>query len=425
MIFADCNWFIFRSNLNQRVGFRFDAYMRIKARLWNMEIKDSLLKEFAEVYGDAEGVRVFFAPGRVNLIGEHTDYNGGHVFPCALTIGTYAAVRKRQDRKLRFYSMNFSRFGVIESSLDDLKPDKDAGWTNYPKGMMWALEERGYGLDCGLDILVKGNIPHGSGLSSSASVEIVTGYFLKELFGFEISGQELALIGQYSENNFNGVNCGIMDQFAIAMGKKGHAIFLDTADLSYEYALINLQGVKLVISCSNKKRGLEDSKYNERREECETALSEIQAGMGINTLGDLDEQLFEQIKMAIKDEDRRKRAKHAVYENRRTIKAVQALKNNDIALFGELMNESHISLRDDYEVTGEELDTLVEEAWKINGVIGSRMTGAGFGGCTVSLVKDGAVEEFIEKVGVAYQERIGYAADFYVVEIGSGPCELD
>jgi len=425
MIFADCNWFIFRSNLNQRVGFRFDAYMRIKARLWNMEIKDSLLKEFAEVYGDAEGVRVFFAPGRVNLIGEHTDYNGGHVFPCALTIGTYAAVRKRQDRKLRFYSMNFSRFGVIESSLDDLKPDKDAGWTNYPKGMMWALEERGYGLDCGLDILVKGNIPHGSGLSSSASVEIVTGYFLKELFGFEISGQELALIGQYSENNFNGVNCGIMDQFAIAMGKKGHAIFLDTADLSYEYAPINLQGVKLVISCSNKKRGLEDSKYNERREECETALSEIQAGMGINTLGDLDEQLFEQIKMAIKDEDRRKRAKHAVYENRRTIKAVQALKNNDIALFGELMNESHISLRDDYEVTGEELDTLVEEAWKINGVIGSRMTGAGFGGCTVSLVKDGAVEEFIEKVGVAYQERIGYAADFYVVEIGSGPCELD
>ncbi|MCI8771563.1 MAG: galactokinase [Lachnospiraceae bacterium] len=388
-------------------------------------MKDSLLKEFAEVYGDAEGVRVFFAPGRVNLIGEHTDYNGGHVFPCALTIGTYAAVRKRQDRKLGFYSMNFSRLGVIESSLDDLKPDKDAGWTNYPKGMMWALEERGYGLDCGLDILVKGNIPHGSGLSSSASVEIVTGYFLKELFGFEISGQELALIGQYSENNFNGVNCGIMDQFAIAMGKKGHAIFLDTADLSYEYAPINLQRAKLVISCSNKKRGLEDSKYNERREECETALSEIQAGMGINTLGDLDEQLFEQIKMAIKDEDRRKRAKHAVYENRRTIKAVQALKNNDIALFGELMNESHISLRDDYEVTGEELDTLVEEAWKINGVIGSRMTGAGFGGCTVSLVEDGAVEEFIEKVGVAYQERIGYAADFYVVEIGSGPCELD
>lgn len=389
-----------------------------------MDIKNNILKKFAKIYGNAEGARVFFAPGRVNLIGEHTDYNGGHVFPCALTLGTYAAVRKREDRKLRFYSMNFSKLGVIESSLDNLKPDKDAGWTNYPKGMMWAFGEKGYKIDCGLDIVVKGNIPHGSGLSSSASVEIVTGYLLKVLFGFEISNQELALIGQYSENKFNGVNCGIMDQFAIAMGRKDCAIFLDTADLSYEYAQVNLQGMKLVISCSNKRRGLGDSKYNERCEECETALTEIQAGMGINTLGDLDEQLFEQIKMAIKDEDRRKRARHAVYENRRTIRAVQALKDNDIALFGKLMNESHISLRDDYEVTGEELDTLVEEAWKIDGVIGSRMTGAGFGGCTVSLVKDEAVEKFMEKVGAAYKERIGYAADFYAVEIGSGPCEL-
>lgn len=389
-----------------------------------MDIKNNILKKFAKIYGNAEGARVFFAPGRVNLIGEHTDYNGGHVFPCALTLGTYAAVRKREDRKLRFYSMNFSKLGVIESSLDNLKADKDAGWTNYPKGMMWAFGEKGYKMDCGLDIVVKGNIPHGSGLSSSASVEIVTGYLLKVLFGFEISNQELALIGQYSENKFNGVNCGIMDQFAIAMGRKDCAIFLDTADLSYEYAQVNLQGMKLVISCSNKRRGLGESKYNERREECETALTEIQAGMGINTFGDLDEQLFEQIKMAIKDEDRRKRARHAVYENRRTIRAVQALKDNDIALFGKLMNESHISLRDDYEVTGEELDTLVEEAWKIDGVIGSRMTGAGFGGCTVSLVKDEAVEEFIEKVGAAYKERIGYAADFYAVEIGSGPCEL-
>lgn len=389
-----------------------------------MSMKDKILKRFAEVYGDNQGARVFFAPGRVNLIGEHTDYNGGHVFPCALTIGTYAVARKREDRKLRFYSMNFSRLGIIESSLDDLKPDKEAGWTNYPKGVMWAFGERGYEVDCGLDILLKGNIPNGSGLSSSASVEVVTGYILKELFGFDVSNQDLALIGQFSENNFNGVNCGIMDQFAIAMGKKDNAIFLDTANLSYEYAPIKLQGAKIVISCSNKKRGLGDSKYNERREECETALSEIQAGMGINTLGDLDEALFEQIKMAIKDEDRRKRAKHAVYENQRTIKAVQALKDNDIELFGKLMNASHVSLRDDYEVTGEELDTLVEEAWKINGVIGSRMTGAGFGGCTVSIVKDEAVDEFIDKVGAAYKEHIGYDANFYVVEIGSGPCEL-
>ncbi|MDD7404035.1 MAG: galactokinase [Butyribacter sp.] len=387
-------------------------------------MKETILKKFAEVYGTQEGARAFFAPGRVNLIGEHTDYNGGHVFPCALTIGTYAVARKRNDRKLRFFSMNFEHLGVIESSLDDLKPRREAGWTNYPKGVMWAFGEKGYQIDSGLDILLNGNIPNGSGLSSSASVEVVTGYILSELFDLHVSNQDLALIGQFSENNFNGVNCGIMDQFAIAMGKKDNAIFLDTADLSYEYAPIKLDGAKIVISCSNKKRGLGSSKYNERREECEMALSEIQTGMGINTLGDLTEEQFEMVKMAIKDEDRRKRAKHAVYENQRTIKAVQALKDNDIALFGKLMNESHISLRDDYEVTGEELDTLVEEAWKIDGVIGSRMTGAGFGGCTVSIVKDEAVDEFIEKVGKAYKATIGYAADFYVVEIGSGPCEL-
>lgn len=387
-------------------------------------MKDIILKKFGEVYGTTEGARAFFAPGRVNLIGEHTDYNGGHVFPCALTIGTYAVARKRNDRKLRFFSMNFEHLGIIESSLDELKPMKEAGWTNYPKGVMWAFGERGMHLDCGLDILLNGNIPSGSGLSSSASVEVVTGFILKSLYGFDVSNQDLALIGQFSENNFNGVNCGIMDQFAIAMGKKDNAIFLDTATLEYEYAPVKLQGAKIVISCSNKKRGLGSSKYNERRSECEMALSEIQSGMGIETLGDLTEEQFESVKMAIKDEDRRKRAKHAVYENQRTIKAVEALKANDIALFGKLMNESHVSLRDDYEVTGEELDTLVEAAWKIDGVIGSRMTGAGFGGCTVSIVKDEAVDRFIDQVGKTYKETIGYAADFYVVEIGSGPCEL-
>lgn len=387
-------------------------------------MKDIILKKFGEVYGTTEGARAFFAPGRVNLIGEHTDYNGGHVFPCALTIGTYAVARKRNDRKLRFFSMNFEYLGIIESSLDELKPMKEAGWTNYPKGVMWAFGERGMHLDCGLDILLNGNIPNGSGLSSSASVEVVTGFILKSLYGFDVSNQDLALIGQFSENNFNGVNCGIMDQFAIAMGKKDNAIFLDTATLEYEYAPVKLQGAKIVISCSNKKRGLGSSKYNERRSECEMALSEIQSGMGIETLGDLTEEQFESVKMAIKDEDRRKRAKHAVYENQRTIKAVEALKANDITLFGKLMNESHVSLRDDYEVTGEELDTLVEAAWKIDGVIGSRMTGAGFGGCTVSIVKDEAVDRFIDQVGKTYKETIGYAADFYVVEIGSGPCEL-
>lgn len=387
-------------------------------------MKDIIIKKFAEVFGDADGAEAFFAPGRVNLIGEHTDYNGGHVFPCALTIGTYAVARKREDKKLRFFSMNFEHLGIIESSLDDLKPSKEAGWTNYPKGVIWAFLEKGYKVDCGFDILLNGNIPNGSGLSSSASVEVVTGYILSEILGLNVPNQELAIIGQFSENNFNGVNCGIMDQFAIAMGKKDNAIFLDTGDLSFEYAPIKLDGAKIVISCSNKKRGLGDSKYNERRAECEEALKEIQAGMGINTLGDLNEEQFDKVQMAIKDEDRRKRAKHAVYENQRTIKAVSALKNNDIELFGKLMNESHVSLCDDYEVTGEELDTLVEEAWKIDGVIGSRMTGAGFGGCTVSIVKDEAVDSFIDKVGKAYKDKIGYNADFYVVEIGSGPCRL-
>lgn len=387
-------------------------------------MKELVLQKFAELFGDTDGARAYFAPGRVNMIGEHTDYNAGHVFPCALTIGTYAAARKREDKKLRFYSMNFEQLGVIESTIEQLKPEPEANWTNYPKGVMWAFGEKGYHITSGMDIVLYGNIPNGSGLSSSASIEVLTGFILKDLFGFEVSNTELALIGQFAENQFNGVNCGIMDQFAIAMGKEGHAIFLDTADLSFEYAPILLQDAKIVIACSNKKRGLGDSKYNERRSECEAALAQLQNVIGIQGLGDLTEEQFETYKSAITDEVKVKRAKHAVYENRRTVRAVEALKQNDIALFGQLMNESHVSLRDDYEVTGIELDTLVEEAWKVDGVIGSRMTGAGFGGCTVSIVKDEAVARFQEQVGQAYLEKIGYAADFYVVEIGGGPTLL-
>ena len=387
-------------------------------------MKEMVLNKFGEVFGETEGVKAYFAPGRVNLIGEHTDYNGGHVFPCALTIGTYGAARKRNDNKLRFYSMNFEKLGVIESSLEELVPSKEAGWTNYPKGVMWAFGEKGMKVPFGMDLLLYGNIPNGSGLSSSASVEVLTGYILRDFFGFEVSNQDLALIGQYAENHFNKVNCGIMDQFAIAMGKKDNAIFLDTADLSYTYAPIALAGAKIVIASSNKKRGLGDSKYNERRSECETALAELQQVVQIGSLGYLDEETFEKYQSAIKDEVRRKRAKHAVCENQRTVRAVEALKANDVALFGRLMNDSHVSLRDDYEVTGIELDTLVEEAWKVEGVIGSRMTGAGFGGCTVSIVKDEAIDSFIEKVGSAYEEKIGYGADFYVVEIGDGPVML-
>lgn len=388
-------------------------------------MRKQMLEHFARIYGDSEGAEVFFAPGRVNLIGEHTDYNGGHVFPCALTIGTYGAVRKRSDRKLHFYSVNFEARGIIESGIDELKPAKEAGWTNYPKGVMWAFGERGMQMDSGLDLVIFGNIPNGSGLSSSASLEVLTGAILRALYGFDVTDQDLALIGQYSENNFNGVNCGIMDQFACAMGKKDNAIFLDTNTLQYEYAPIVLDGAKIVIACSNKKRGLADSKYNERRSECETALAELQTVCDIKTLGDLSEEEFEAHKDAIKDPVRVRRAHHAVYENQRTLRAVEALKNGELALFGKLMNDSHVSLRDDYEVTGIELDTLVEEAWKVDGVIGSRMTGAGFGGCTVSIVKDEAIDRFIAQVGPAYEQKIGYAADFYVVEIGNGPHKVE
>lgn len=387
-------------------------------------MKEKLLEKFKELYGSREGVSVYFAPGRVNMIGEHTDYNGGHVFPCALTIGTYMAVRKRDDHKLRFYSMNFEQLGVLESSIDGISPEEAAEWTNYPKGVMWAFAGRGFVMDCGLDMVLYGNIPAGSGLSSSASLEVATGFMLKQEYGFDVSNIDIALIGQYSENNFNGMNCGIMDQFASAMGKKDNAIFLNTADLSYEYAPLVLDGAKILITNSNVKHKLVDSKYNERRNECETALKELQEVIGIKTLGDLSEEQFETYQSAIKDEVRRKRAKHAVYENQRTIQAVDALKKNDIGLFGRLMNASHVSLRDDYEVSCEEIDVLAEEAWKVDGVIGSRITGGGFGGCTVSIVKDEAVDTFISQVGAAYEKRVGKKADFYVVDIGNGPSVL-
>lgn len=387
-------------------------------------IQQNVLEKFQELYGAEGDIRVYFAPGRVNLIGEHTDYNGGHVFPCALTIGTYMAVRKREDRQLRFYSMNFENLGVIEDSLDNLVAKEDGEWTNYPKGVIWAFEGRGMKLDCGLDIALYGNIPNGSGLSSSASLEVVTGYMLKDMFGFDVTNQDIALIGQYSENNFNGCNCGIMDQFASAMGKADNAIFLDTADLSYEYAPVKLDGAKIVVTNSMVKHSLVTSAYNDRRNESSQALADLQQVCGISTLGELTEEEFEKYKNSIKDEVNRARAKHAVYENQRTIKAVAALKNNDIETFGKLMNASHVSLRDDYETSCEEVDVLVEEAWKIGGVIGSRITGGGFGGCTVSIVKDDAIDTFKEKLTAAYEQKVGKTPEFYVVSIGDGPSRL-
>ncbi len=387
----------------------------------DQEMKKAVLDNFEKVFGANDKVKAYFAPGRVNLIGEHTDYNGGHVFPCALTIGTYGAAARRDDRKMRFYSVNQDRLGVVETSLDDLSPSDKAGWTNYPKGVVWAFEKRGMKLDTGFDMVIYGNIPNGSGLSSSASLEVLTGFILRDIYGFDTTNQDLALIGQYSENNFNGCNCGIMDQFAVAMGKEGSAIFLDTADLSFEYAPIKLDGAKIIIANTNKKHKLTDSQYNARRSTCEAALAILQKSLDIKTLGDLTIEEFEENKHLLEDPDMQKKAKHAVYENQRTIQAVKALKEGDIVRFGELMRQSHESLRDDYDVTGVELDTLAEEAWKIPGVIGSRMTGGGFGGCTVSIVKDEAIEEFKKTVGENYKKKIGYDATFYTVEIGGGP----
>jgi len=387
-------------------------------------MEQKIRTKFEELFGNEGEIKTYFAPGRVNLIGEHTDYNGGHVFPCALTMGTYAVARKRDDNKLRLYSMNFEELGVLESTIDELEYKKEEDWINYPKSMIWVMKEEGFNIDTGFDILYNGTIPNGAGLSSSASIEVLTGFVLKDMFNLDVDMTKLALLGQKAENKYIGVNCGIMDQFIIANGKKDCATFLDTSNLNFEYAPVKLEDAKIVIMNTNKKRGLGDSKYNERRAECEKALEELQTKLDIKSLGELTEEEFENNKDLIKDENRQKRAKHAVYENQRTIKAVNALKDNKIDLLGELMVASHNSLRDDYEVTGIELDTLVAESLKQDGVIGARMTGAGFGGCAVSIVKSDKVEDFIKNVGKAYKEKIGYDADFYAVEIGNGPTIL-
>lgn len=387
--------------------------------------QQTALQAFRQQFGDSGDIRLFFAPGRANLIGEHTDYNGGHVFPCAITLGTYAAARKRSDRKLRFFSANFPETGVRETSLDELNPLEKCGWIGYPKGVVWAFAERGCRLDRGFDMAIYGDIPNGSGLSSSASLEVLTGLVLRSLYGFEeITNQDLALIGQKSENEYNGMHCGIMDQFASAMGMENHAIFLDCSTLQYTYAPIELQGMKLQVTNTNKKHSLVDSEYNLRREQCAEALKDLQQELPVHALGELSIEQYETYKSLIRDEVCRRRAKHAVYENQRTIQAVEALQARDLQKFGRLMNESHVSLRDDYETSCPEADILAEEAWKIPGVIGSRITGGGFGGCTVSIVRDEAVEEFISTLSGIYREKVGFDASFYSLGIGGGPREI-
>ena len=389
----------------------------------NKNIVSMLQDNFVNVF-NIKDQHLFFSPGRVNLIGEHTDYNGGHVFPCALSFGTYAIMAKRNDRKVRLYSMNFEDLGIIEFDLDNMVYDKAHDWANYPKGVIKTFENHGHKTEHGFDILFYGNIPNGAGLSSSASLEVLMAVIINDLNNFDLDMISMVKMCQEAENKFIGVNCGIMDQFSLGMATEGCAILLDCNTLEYRYSKINMDGYKIVIGNTNKKRGLADSKYNERRSECESALAQIQTVKNINSLGELTEEEFEEVKNVITDPIVRKRAKHAVYENQRTLKAVKALENNDLLLFGKLMSESHISLRDDYEVTGKELDTLVSLAWEMPGVIGARMTGAGFGGCTVSIVKEENVQYFIDTITEKYTEIIGYAPDFYVANISDGARKL-
>ena len=380
---------------------------------------EELKHAFYTTFGE-EADALFFSPGRINLIGEHTDYNGGHVFPAAITLGTYGAAKKRSDRTLRFYSANFEEAGIIEVSLDHLTFDKADSWTNYAKGVLKFLQEAGHRIDSGMDVFIYGNIPNGSGLSSSASLELLIGIIAEELFDLEVTRLDLVKIGKQTEYDFIGVNSGIMDQFAIGMGADNKAIYLDTNTLDYDLVPLDLGDNVIVIMNTNKRRELADSKYNERRSECETALSELQTKLAIKTLGDFDLETFDEYSYLIKEENRIKRARHAVSENQRTLEARKALEAGNLERFGRLMNASHVSLEHDYEVTGLELDTLVHTAWQQEGVLGARMTGAGFGGCGIAIVKKDKVEDFKTAVGKRYVEVVGYAPDFYVAEIASG-----
>ena len=386
-------------------------------------MKKRLIKEFTDIF-EVPGEALFFSPGRVNLIGEHTDYNGGMVFPCAITFGTYAVVSKRTDSCMRLFSNNFKEKGIIDVALQTLHYDKKDDWANYVKGVLYFLQQEGFEIPCGFNILIEGNIPNGAGLSSSASLEVLTGTILKETFQLPISKLDIIKLSQKAENQFVGMNCGIMDQFIIGMGKKDHAIALDTGTLEYTYAPVQLKQASIVIMNTNKQRGLTDSKYNERRAECEHALSQLQTVVKIKNLCDLKETEFEKVQHIITSPVERKRARHAVLENIRVKKAIAALEKNDIEEFGALMNASHISLRDDYEVTGIELDTLVESAWNQSGTIGARMTGAGFGGCAIAIVRNDDIEDFTAAVRREYTQAIGYEPDFYIASIGDGAGKL-
>lgn len=383
-----------------------------------------LADKYKEIFSTSKELRSFFSPGRVNLIGEHTDYNGGHVFPSSITQGTYGVADKREDREVHCYSMNFEEQGVIVFNLDDLSYVEADSWTNFVKGMLKYLIEAGHQIDTGFNVLIYGNIPNGAGLSSSASLELLIGVIAEKLFALTLERLDLIKIGQKTENQFMGVNSGIMDQFAIGMGSKDMAIFLNTNTLDYELVPADFGDNIILIMNTNKRRVLADSKYNQRRSECEEALRRLQTELDIQSLGELTEAEFEANRSLINDEVLERRAKHAVYENIRTLLAKEVLSKGDLNGFGQLLNQSHISLRDDYEVTGIELDTLVAAAWEQAGVLGARMTGAGMGGCAIALVNVNQVEEVKAAIQAAYTDKIGYLAEFYVAQIGEGAKEL-
>jgi len=380
------------------------------------------LKSAFKTAYNQEADAVYFAPGRVNLIGEHTDYNGGSVFPCALSFGTYLLIRKNGGKTVRFRSLNQPE--VKELGLDQLTTPLDKIWVNYPLGVFAQFIKRGIEIKEGFDILIWGNVPNGAGLSSSAALEVVTAFALNDQLGTDFNRTVLAQIGQKAEHEFAFVNCGIMDQFASANGAKDHAIHLNCDTLEFELVPVKLKGVKILISNTHSPHKLDSGAYNQRVAECKLAVEQLNKVRPLKYLAELTEAEFKSIESAITDVTAHKRARHVVGEVQRTSDAVKALKAGDLVKFGKLMNASHVSLRDDYEVTGPELDTMAEEAWKIDGVIGSRMTGGGFGGCTVSLVKDEAIDTFIDKVGKAYEAKIGIKPEFYIAEIGDGACKL-
>ena len=381
----------------------------------------SIKEQFEQLYG-THPQTVCFAPGRVNLIGEHTDYNGGHVFPCALDLGITCAASLRSDRRLRMYSDNFPDVGVAEASLDEL--GNDGRWSDYVKAVINSFISYGYIPDRGMDLAYSGNLPDGAGLSSSAAMEVLTGAVLRELYGFSVTPQLLALIGQFAENRYIGLNSGIMDQFASAMGRTDHAIRLATDTLRYAYAPIPHDRAAVVIVNSGVKHSLASSAYNDRRRECETALAQLNTVVKARALCHLTPEEFERYQDAITDPVARRRARHAVYENDRTVRAVEALCSGDLEAFGRMMVQSHESLRDDYEVSCRELDLLVDAALGIDGVYGARMTGGGFGGCTVNLVRRDAVDGFVSAMSDYYRRTFDREAPIYVIGIGDGARKL-